>query len=353
MDSHYDLMNIKRIITKFDKLKYWCDFSSSNLFYISLENFNVCVLFSDTINDDTFGMYFIYEREGYNYLYNTLVKNKNDIMEYFNLDAISIEVVYKEFLTLSDKKLLNKQGLKTSNVNFFLGVNKPGKVTYGCDNKEIHLVSTCLSYLEETILKAKSKITQAFFKGLHTIIKVNENNRSAIVSFGKVGIEEISYPLSRINEDYYYKLKDVSYVNEKCSCYCSYLPVVYHNIRPLFVLFYFPTSKTLILNICLDNNLEDTVFSTFERSVATKDLPFFITFNNNKAYSIMKNTLTALNIESDYNIFNELDYYFNRISYSILRTLGDNLELEDNIIDEFMKNIENLFFDLLNEDEDF
>lgn len=351
MDVYKDLKNIKRIITKFNTLKCWEKFSASNLFYVSLENYNTIVLFTDTINDDTFGMYFIYEKEGYNFLYNTLIKGKNDIMEYYHLDAISLEVVYKDDLDESDRMVLHSQNLKVCNVNVFLGVNKPGKVMQGCDRNEIHLVNECLSYIEASLVNAKKNITSNFEKGLHTFIKVSQEKKEAIVSFGKIPIKEISYTDEPLEEEYYYKLKNASYIDETIDCYCNYLPITYDKIRPLFILFYYPKSRTLVLNLCLGND-EKAVFTTFERVVAVMDLPVGIRFNNNKIYSIMKNTLTSLKIESSYNIFSSFDKYFNHLSYNILKTNNYDLEMTDSNINDFMANLEDIFYNFIENEDD-
>lgn len=349
-------LDCKKLLKEFLKKEYWSVFTAADLFYIASSKDRALFTFVDQFFGDSFGCQLFFNASGLNYVHDILTSQNEQTVTIYDCDSLCAAFVSKSELKDDEKDFLRKNNIRINEINNLIIYRyEAGFRQKIASDKDVKIL---FEYLEliHSILKNEYNEIVEWFKENESITAIMDKKLLEYqLIYRPLPYLEKMPKLSPANSGFIDEFNDCVYLNDECYLFTGYLPIIIEetNVRPLVVYFYFPKIKVHRFKYILDSPKEykNIFYSILYEVFLETGIPFKISFNNRIIYSILKNTINKLNIES---IFlreeGNVDSNMNEVLASIYQEGGVEMIQSKEIVIDIMEKLFNSLNDMSNFD---
>lgn len=298
-------INCRNIMKKFIKLKYWTTFSSADIFYI-LDGANKSLFtFVEQFMKESFGCQVYFTKKGFNYVHDILTTTDEGAISLCDSDCLVAVCISKKDLEDKEKEFLKKNNVRiTEENNLIIYRFEPGFGQRIANRREIELMSDYFDYILSIINNEFNDIVEAFKEGNVVLALMDKVNFQYSVAYRPLPYLEEMPRKTPKNNAFVEEFENTLYTNDNCYLFAAYLPIVIKetNVRPLITYFYFPNTNKHYFKYILDTPKEykSCMFGILYDVFSKVGVPTKIIYNDRIIYSILYQTVNALNIEQEF-----------------------------------------------------
>ena len=197
---------------------------------------------------------------------------------------------------------------------------KKGYRTRFASKKEEKVLYENLCLLKSILENEYNDLIEIFKKNLSCLAEADTEKLEYKLSYQPLPYLIIEEKKEKIHEDFTNEFKDITYLNENCYIFVSYLPIIIEetSIRPLLVYMYYEQSERSFVRYITDGPKEyhNDLFGIYYDAFTNIGVPIKAIFNDQDIYLISVKTFNKMNIETELNIQNK------KLNYMISDVVG-------------------------------
>ncbi|MBQ9124536.1 MAG: hypothetical protein IJY14_02480 [Acholeplasmatales bacterium] len=298
-------LNCRTIIKKFIKSQYWTTFSSADIFYI-LEGANKSLFtFVEQFFNESFGCQVFFTKKGFNYVHDILTTDDDGVLSLCDSDCLCAICVAKKDLTPDDIAFLKKLNVRINDENNLLVYRfEPGYGQRLANRREMELMSDYFDYISSIISNEYNDVIEAFKQNNVVLALMDKANLQYSVVYRPLPYLEEMPKKRPKNKGFVEEFTDTIYVNDECYLFGAYLPIVVKetNIRPFVIYAYYPHINKHYFKYIVEapKEYKNRIFGILYDVFTKIGVPTKIIYNDRDIYSMLYQTVNALNIEQDF-----------------------------------------------------
>ena len=346
--DEYLYKNIRKILTEFTKKNYWSNFTSADIFYFMIKDKerifpntrNSLLTFVDSFFERGFGIQLFFTKEGFSYVHNLFTSLNPENINTGDCDSLCAIFFRPEDLDEDERDYIHQNGANIKeDSNLIIYRFKKGYRTTFASKKEEKVLFENLCLLKSIIENEFNDLQDIFKKNLACLAEADPEKLEYKLSYQPLPYLNIESKKEKVHEDFTSDFKDITYLNENCYIFVSYLPIIIEetNIRPLLVYMYYEQSDRSFVRYILDGPKEyhNNIFGIYYDAFTKIGVPIKAIFNDQDIYSISTKTFNKMNIETELNIQNKkLNYMISDVVGKINTQDSDMEFLEEKAVAE-------------------